>query len=336
MTSDPSVDGWERDVLGGEGRIPFARVVEVLIDVGELRELAKRYGAVPKGYRPERAPLARLLKELVDTSRPPLIRELCERVVSALRAEGEKRASDDGGDTAETVDREVLARREQEVATLRAELERARAQGARQREREARLVQDLDEEKTRVARLRAEADELRRRAEAQKRPRPRPLETDGRVRELERELTACREAEDGLRRLVAVRQARIRELDEQVAELRELVPASKRRAIEPVKAPALADAFRLPRFTPSFYKSLEGKERRSVEKALQAALLFCTEGPGYPGLEVKQIEGQELWSLRASLKLRVYFHLRDDGDVDFVALADREDQHTTLRRLKER
>jgi hypothetical protein len=56
---------------------------------------------------------------------------------------------------------------------------------------------------------------------------------------------------------------------------------------------------------------------------MQAALLFCTEGPGYPGLEVKQLEGVDLWSLRA------------DGDVDFVALADREDQNTMLRRLKD-
>ena len=64
--------------------------------------------------------------------------------------------------------------------------------------------------------------------------------------------------------------------------------------------------------------------------------LFCDEGPAYPGLEVKQIEGQDLWSLRASLKLRVYFRPRDDGDVEIIALADREDQKTALRRLKDR
>ena len=85
-----------------------------------------------------------------------------------------------------------------------------------------------------------------------------------------------------------------------------------------------------------FYKSLEGKERRSIERGVQAVLLFCTEGPSYPGLEVKQIEGQEIWSLRASLKLRVYFELLEERCVEFVAVADREDQHTTLRRLKER
>ncbi|MCK5945323.1 MAG: hypothetical protein KAI24_25260, partial [Planctomycetes bacterium] len=87
---------------------------------------------------------------------------------------------------------------------------------------------------------------------------------------------------------------------------------------------------------PSFYKSLEGKERRSVERALHAILLFCTEGHGYPGLEVKPMGGQDTWSLRASLGLRVYFRPRPDGDIDVLELGDREDQNTTLRRLKER
>jgi hypothetical protein len=65
-------------------------------------------------------------------------------------------------------------------------------------------------------------------------------------------------------------------------------------------------------------------------------LLFCTEGHAYPGLDVKQLGGQDTWSLRASLGLRVYFRQRDDGDVEFVEVADREEQNTTLRRLKER
>jgi hypothetical protein len=40
--------------------------------------------------------------------------------------------------------------------------------------------------------------------------------------------------------------------------------------------------------------------------------------------------------MRASLGLRVYFVRREDGDIDVVEIADREDQHTTLRRIKER
>ena len=68
----------------------------------------------------------------------------------------------------------------------------------------------------------------------------------------------------------------------------------------------------------------------------QAVLLFCTEGHAYPGLEVKKMGGQDTWSLRASLGLRVYFKDRDDGDIDVLELADREEQHTTLRGLKDR
>ena len=69
---------------------------------------------------------------------------------------------------------------------------------------------------------------------------------------------------------------------------------------------------------------------------MQAILLFCTEGHGYPGLEVKQLGGQDTWSLRASLGLRVYFRPLPDGDIELLELGDREDQNTTLRRLKDR
>ena len=37
-----------------------------------------------------------------------------------------------------------------------------------------------------------------------------------------------------------------------------------------------------------------------------------------------------------NLGLRVYFRQRPDGDVEILEVADREEQHTTLRRLKER
>jgi hypothetical protein len=122
-----------------------------------------------------------------------------------------------------------------------------------------------------------------------------------------------------------------------VSELDALLPKGKRRRKpQPEPAPSDDRRFLLPRFLPSFYKSLEGKERKAVERAIQAVLLFCTEGHGYPGLEVKQMGGQDTWSLRASLGLRVYFRHRDGGEVEILELADREEQHTTLRRLKER
>jgi hypothetical protein len=51
---------------------------------------------------------------------------------------------------------------------------------------------------------------------------------------------------------------------------------------------------------------------------------------------VKQLGGQDTWSFRASLGLRVYFRPVGDGDIELLELADREEQHTTLRRLKEK
>jgi len=129
----------------------------------------------------------------------------------------------------------------------------------------------------------------------------------------------------------------MRELEEENAELEQLLPKGRRRKKAPEPPPPAPDRrFRLPYFAQSFYRSLDGKDRRSVERAVEAVLLFCTEGHAYPGLEVKQLGGQDTWSLRASLGLRVYFRQRDDGDVEILEVADREEQNTTLRRLKER
>ena len=108
----------------------------------------------------------------------------------------------------------------------------------------------------------------------------------------------------------------------------------KRRPMPPEPEPERR--FVLPRFLPSFYKSLEGKDRRAAARAIEAVLLFCTEGPGDPGLEVKQMGGQDTWSLRASLGLRVYFQKLGAGEIEVQELADREEQNTTLRRRKER
>ena len=130
----------------------------------------------------------------------------------------------------------------------------------------------------------------------------------------------------------------MRELEEELAELEPLVPKGRRRKrrMPPAPPPEPVRRFVLPYFASSFYRSLAGKDRKSIERAVQAVLLLCTEGHAYPGLEVKQLGGLSIWSLRASLGLRVYFRSRSDGDVELLELADREEQRTTLRRLKER
>ena len=40
--------------------------------------------------------------------------------------------------------------------------------------------------------------------------------------------------------------------------------------------------------------------------------------------------------MRASLGLRIYFRPIGEGDIEVIELGDREDQNTTLRRLKEK
>jgi hypothetical protein len=90
----------------------------------------------------------------------------------------------------------------------------------------------------------------------------------------------------------------------------------------------------VPHFTADFYRSLNGRDQRTVEAAFDAVWRFATSGYAYPGLEVKQLEGVDAWSMRAGIKVRVYFRPRADGDVDILAVGDREDQDTWLRRLR--
>jgi len=334
--SGPStaVQGLLRTVLEQEGKVPLERLVQELLPVETLRDLARKHGLSPKGYRIEKAPAPRLAKLLIDVRNAKLVTEVLELLLAQRAGSGEA-AKDETGRVEEV---EALLRlREGELRGARQDIDKLRAQAAQQRVRESDLSTKLEQAEARSIAARAEVDQLKRQqnmsvaaASAADRDEAR------RLHDLEREVEELALAEEGHRRHAAERQARIRELEGQVADLEARVPKGRKPPKEKVEAPLLADAFRLPRFTPAFYKSLEGKERRHVEQAFQAALLFCTEGPSYPGLEVKQIEGQELWSLRASLKLRVYFELLEERCVEFVAVADREDQHTTLRRLKER
>lgn len=327
-----------REAMETGGRIGLATLVERAFPVTELRAMAQRHGIAPKGFRVERAPPTKLATMLVDAKRPDVLEETCRALLDHLDSAGSPAAETDEESLRIRREGEALvALRTKELTEARAELGRMRAHATAWRTRETELHRAAEDAELRAAKVRAELDKATR--SAQRRP-PQPraprVDDDRRVRDLEREREDLLKTESEQRRLIALRQARIRELDDRVQELLALVPKHKRDRKAAPAAPTLADDFRVPYFLPSFYKSLEDKERRSIEKAIQAALLFCTEGHSYPGLEVKQIEGQDLWSLRASLRLRVYFRFRHDGDVDFIALADREDQHTTLRRLKER
>ena len=322
-------------VLAKGGDLPLAMLLEHLVPARALRELARKLGLSPKGgFRLDRAParvLAPLLAELRDS------KQLDE--VLTLLLPGPVPVPEPEVDPAIAADSTaLLALREAELARLREQLERAREGAARARDREAELVRRLDhaERDATVQRKRADTD-----------PRTSPSPGAGRVeadrelqrraRDLEQEREGFLAADEALRRQLAHNQSRLRELEETVAELEALVPKGRRKQ-KATPPPTVVEErrFRLPHFLPSFYKSLVGKDRRSIERAFQAILLFSTEGHAYPGLEVKQLGGQDTWSFRASLGLRVYFRPLTDGDIELLELADREEQHTTLRRLKDK
>jgi hypothetical protein len=323
-------------VLADGGDLPLTLLLEHAVPVAALRELARELGLTPKGgFRLAKAPAKVLAALFAEQRDAEVLDKVLQLLLPAAGAPAAAPPADaDDGPAAAKPD-PLLALRDAEIARLRGELDRAREAQNRAHERDTDLQRQLDAANDELVRRRAEAAQPKVQA-------PPPLARDAKelqrqIKEVASENEGLREADRALRRQLAFDQTRIRELEAEVAELDALLPKGKRRR-KPQPEPAAADErrFRLPRFLPSFYKSLEGKERKAVERAVQAVLLFCTEGHGYPGLEVKQMGGQDTWSLRASLGLRVYFRHRDDGDVEVLELADREDQHTTLRRLKER
>ena len=321
----------ERALANG-GDLPLSLLLELMVPVKRLRDLARKFGLSPKGgFRIEHAPARVLAPLLGELREPSQLDDVLSLLVPRAEAAPEQPADPQAGIDAQT----RLSLRESEVASLRDELERAREGDARARERESDLLRRVEQAELDLTLLRRQLDG-RQRSDGRAEPLRDDRELLRYVRELEIEREGFQDADAALRRQLAFNQSQLREAEATVTELEALVPKGKRRRKQPPPEPVADDRrFRLPHFLPSFYKSIEGKDRRSVERAIHAILLFCTEGHSYPGLEVKQLGGQDTWSLRASLGLRVYFRPLPDGDIELLELGDREDQQRTLRRLKE-
>lgn len=337
MAQDPAVvlKKLAERVLAKNGDVPLAQLLELLVPVRRLRDLARDLGLTPKGgFRVDKAPAHVLAPLLAEVRQPePLDRVLRGLVPAAGDDDGDDESAAGVDATVLAEQRQLLSLRESELARSRDELERAREALARAQERER-------EQTRRAERLEQQLAEQRRDRGVRSEPvREAPSRDDKelqrRLHDLENEREGFVAADAALRRQAAFDQSRLRELEQTVRELEALLPKGKRRKKPAPAEPPPPRRFLLPRFTAAFYKSLDGKEPRAVERAIQAVLLFCTEGHGYPGLEVKQLGGQDTWSLRASLGLRVYFR-QGDGEIELLELGDREDQNTTLRRLKER
>lgn len=325
-------------VLAKNGEVPLALLLELSVPVRRLRELAREFGLTPKGgFRIDKASAHVLAPLLAELREPERLDQVLRLLLPATPTATETAASDASAAealAAASEHKQLLALRDAEVARLRDELERAREVTARGNERASELARRLQQGEQELARSRGE-----RAARTDRAPTPArdDKELQRRVHDLENEREGFVAADAALRRQLAHNQSRLRELEQTVQELEALLPKGRRRRKPlPPEPPPPDRRFLLPRFTAAFYKSLEGKEHRAVERAVQAVLLFCTEGHGYPGLEVKQLGGQDTWSLRASLGLRVYFRPIGDGEIELLELGDREDQNTTLRRLKER
>jgi hypothetical protein len=361
--------------LANDGELSLALLLQHLVPVGRLRALAKQHGLTPKGgFRIEKAPASVLapllaeqraaerLDEVVALLLPPAKSSAASPAAgrdrtpssngTAREENGTAREEEDepdehgeaddalaAADPAPTAESSsLLALRDAEVSRLKRELERAREAANRAQARETQAERALATAEEDLLRLRRALTQQLEAASASPAPAADrgDRDTERLLRELESEREGFLAADEALRRQLAFTQSRVRQLEDEVRELHELVPKGRRRS-RPAAPPAAEERrFRLPRFAPGFYKSLDGKDRRAVERAVHAILLFCTEGHAYPGLEVKQLGGQDTWSLRASLGLRVYFRQLPDGDIELLQLADREEQHTALRRLKGR
>lgn len=334
MSQPPAVDRLVEKVLETRGLVPLEVLLAQLVPIHRLRAVAQERGVSPKGFRIDSAPAPSLAQALVRDLDPELLAAaLCE-LFAALRP------VPTSGPRAETPPAPSEPQ-DKTPARLAAELERVQGQLAAalaaQQGREARIA-DFDRRtallQQEVARQRGELAA----AQAQQASRPAggrdgDREAERRLHAAEAELEVLARTEEDYRRRLAEQQTAIRALEQRVEELEAMVPKNRRRRPPPSPPPVL-ERFRMPHLTPEFYRTVAGRDQRSVAAAFDAIWRFATSGYSYPGLEVKQLEGVDLWSMRAGIKVRVYFRPRTDGDVDIVAVGDREDQDTLLRRLR--
>jgi hypothetical protein len=337
-------------ILADNGKLTLQMLLETLVPPSRLREVARKHGLTPKGgFRLEKAPAKVLAPMLAELREPDALDDIVEQLAASVRGRLDAASEEgDGAPIGATVPHATLSaspsepspaelRKDEEIAQLRRDLEKARETAQRSSEREDELRQRLD-------RL---EEELQRHKTALERAKVTPTaglaaaaadsDLEQRLHDLEQEIVARDDQDEALRRQLARERSVITELRGEIEELEALLPKGRRRRKRPIEEPPEPERrVIVPSFLPSYSKSLEGKDRKSIERAVLAVFRFCTEGHSYPGLEVKQMHAQDLWSMRASLGLRVYFRHRGPHDVDIVELANREEQNTALRRLKER
>lgn len=325
MSELPAVQRMVEQALENRGLVSLEFLLAEFVTVDRLRALARERGLSPKGFRIDAAPARAVAQALVRDLDPELLALAASDLVARLKP----------GALAAPVEPSA-PRPQAPTPAAAAEIERVRSQlaatvavqqrfAARVAEFESRSAQQAQQ----IASLRGDLALARAQPTASGR-----LDRDvvRKLHEAEAELEVLARGEEDYRRRLAEQLTTIRTLEQRVEELEALVPKNRRRRPSPAPPPAPVERFRVPHFTPEFYRSLGGREQRSVDAAFEAVWRFATAGYSYPGLEVKQLEGIDLWSMRAGIKVRVYFRPRPDGGFDVLSMGDREDQDTLLRR----
>ncbi len=314
-----------------KGLLPLEYLLTEFVPIDRLRDRARERGLSPKGFRIDSAPARALAQAMVRDLQPELLAEAASEVVMLLRARAEP-APHQSTPASSAPTPEVLAESDAELERARVRLAATVAAQQKAEARVAELESRLARQAQQMVRLRGDLETAERRGHAA------TPSTPGRdvvraLHEAEAELEVLGRSESEYRLRLAEQHTTMHTQAQRIEELEAMLPKDRRRR-KAAPPPPPSERFRVPNFTSEFHRSLEGRDRRSVEAAFDAIFRFATAGYGYPGLEVKQLEGVNLWSMRAGIKVRVYFRPRADGDVDILAVGDREDQDTLLRRLR--
>ncbi len=235
------------EALSNRGRVSVARLLEAVVPVGKLRELAKNVGLSPKGgYRIDRAPGHILAPLVADKEHAQVMEAACSLLADYLiqaKPEGKGKAKAKTKAKAKRNKNQrpdlqpVLERKERELDEIRDELQKAREVANRQRLRLEELDHGRQRDKEQRARLKGEVERLGRQARDQRSTPAEVRDQTVEIHQLLRELEELAQVENQQRRLLAERQAKIRDLEERVAELLPLVPKGRRKKKEPPPEP---------------------------------------------------------------------------------------------------
>jgi regulator of replication initiation timing len=319
-------------LLTGRGSVAAGVLLRFLLLEPELRELCARFDLKPKGgFRIEKAPLHLLL--------PVLEKALLERdevrdaVAAAVTAQAAAPAAEKTAPADPQRDR-LVELKDQEIRRLKDEADQAREVAGRRGEHVEALQRRIDELMDEAAQIRAEREFLRRELDRLGKSPREPQDSDRDIVGFLRRVEQLETLNEELRRSLAVEATNIATLQAETDELRSKVPDWRKKTPQPPPADLPqqdAGVFPIPVFTPDFYRSLVDRDRRVVQAAFQAVFLLVSRGPSYPGLETKRLEGtSSLWSIRATIKHRVYFEF-GQGEFKVLRLEDRREQDRFLR-----